>query len=71
MIKVKWRKLVVHAVEVGVAHGLRQAFKHTDHPTREMIADAVETEIWNALDKFLVVEDDALDEFLVVEDDEE
>lgn len=57
-VRVKWRKLLAHAVEVGVDRGVRYAHKYTDTPTREMIKDSVETEIWSALGQFLVVEDD-------------
>lgn len=37
--------LLVEAVEVGVRCGYRRAFKHTEHPTEEVIFSALEDAI--------------------------
>lgn len=58
MIRVRWRKLLEWQMEVGIARGVSKAYKHTDDPTREMIAESVEHAVWEAIDEFLVVEDD-------------
>ena len=42
-------EVVSRAVEEGVGFGLNRAFKHVDNPSRELIAEAVEREVMNAL----------------------
>lgn len=41
-LKAKVYPLLCEAIEAGVAYGLTRAHKHTDTPTREQIAEAVE-----------------------------
>lgn len=36
-------------VEAGVAYGVRRAFKHTDTPSQEAIAEEVEQAVLNAI----------------------
>lgn len=49
--------IVSRAIEEGAAGGVNRAYKHTDTPSREHIAEQVVTYVMNALDE--VVDYDA------------
>lgn len=42
------------AVEIGVAHGLRRAYKHTDAPTDDEIIDAIRRAVMDTLGEVIV-----------------
>lgn len=54
MMRVKERRLMVDCIERGVALGVNKAYKYTDAPSREEIADSVDREVWAAIDEFFV-----------------
>jgi hypothetical protein len=41
------------AIEEGIAHGIRRAYKHTETPTQLDISAAVETAIWNEISEVI------------------
>jgi hypothetical protein len=56
-VKLNAYSIIVDAVEKGVMFGLNRAYKHTDTPSRETIAENVEREIMNILCEIFVFED--------------
>jgi len=61
MILPKDRSLIDEALEEGIAFGLRNGFKHTDDPPTDQtllyVAECLEREIWNALDRRFSISD--------------
>lgn len=49
ILRAKVYPLLVEAIEAGVAYGLNRAHKHTDTPTREQIAEAIEQAVMNEM----------------------
>lgn len=56
MPAVKVYQVIQRAVEEGIAHGYRRAFKHTDSPSEDLVKESIEVEVMNALDEVLVFE---------------
>ena len=50
--------VIMQAVEEGAFYGVRRAYKHTDTPSQDAIADAVRQAVVNALCEVLVFEDE-------------
>ncbi len=48
-IRINAYSIIAEAVEVGAALGVNRAYKHTDKPDREAIANAVSEAIMGAL----------------------
>jgi len=48
-MKVKTYRVLLHAVEEGVAYGWQRAHKHTDTPSDDDIKERIETEVLNAI----------------------
>lgn len=44
------------AVEIGIAHGLRRAYKHTDAPTDDQIIETIRRAVMETLDEVIVWE---------------
>ena len=57
-VRVKAYDVVQRAVEEGARYAANRAFKHTDRPTPENIADVCEREVMNALCEVLEFGDD-------------
>lgn len=60
-MKFKAYALIARAIEEGIECGLHCAHKHTEMPTREMLAEHIEREIMNALDLVLDFDDEGDD----------
>ena len=54
--KVKIYPVLAEAVETGVAYGLNRAYKHTDTPTRETMAEVITTAVLHELCERLEVD---------------
>ena len=50
--------LLVAAIEAGVAYGLHRAYKHTDAPTREQMAEALEQAVINEILERFEIDDE-------------
>jgi len=55
-IKINAYEIVARAVETGAAMGVSRAYKYSDAPTHDAIANSVEEEVMNALSDVLVFE---------------
>ena len=55
-LRVKVYPVLCEAVERGVAYGLNRAYKHTETPTREQIAEAVEHAVLHEICEWFDVE---------------
>ena len=58
VIRVNVYRVVSDAVEVGALRGVRRAFKHTERPSDEAIAEAVENAVMGALCEVLEFSDE-------------
>lgn len=58
-MKARMRVVIERAIEEGIGFGLNRAFKHTDNPTREAIAAALEIAIMGSIDEVVSFEKDA------------
>ena len=52
-MKPDYYAIISRAIEEGIQFGLNRAYKHTDTPSREEIADALETAILDQLCEFI------------------
>lgn len=52
-MRVRTRIVIERAIEEGIGYGLQRAYKHTDNPNREALAEAISMAIANALDEVL------------------
>lgn len=52
-IAVNLYSLIERAVEEGLNHGYRRAFKHTNNPLEEVIKEHIHREIMNALTEII------------------
>ena len=52
-VRINAYKVVADAVERGCMRGMHRAYKHTDEPSRAMIAEACEAEVMNELSEIL------------------
>ena len=57
-IRVDAYRVVSDAVEVGALRGVRRAFKHTDKPSQEAIAEEVENAVMSSLCEYLKFHED-------------
>ena len=57
-MKPRVRTLLEHCIEVGIQGGLRRAYKHSDEPSEEAIAEDVEHYIWLMIDESFVFDKD-------------
>lgn len=57
-VRVDAYAVVARAVEEGASYGVRRAFKHTDKPEQNYIAQEVESAIMNALCEVLKFSED-------------
>ena len=55
-LRVRVYPVLCEAVERGVAYGLARAYKHTETPTREQIAEAVEHAVLHEICEWFDVE---------------
>lgn len=58
-VRVRTYEVIRRAVEEGSQRGISRAFKHTDAPSRELIAQAVEDAIMGELCDVLAFEEPA------------
>ena len=49
-MQVNTRAVMERCIENGIQAGLRRAFKHTDTPSQEVIAESIDRYIWLELD---------------------
>jgi len=57
-IRVDAYRVVSDAVEAGALRGVRRAFKHTDKPSQEAIAQEVENAVMGSLSEYLKFPED-------------
>ena len=57
-VKFKAWQVISTAVEEGAAHGVHRAYKYTDHPSENTIAESVESEVMNSLAEVIDFDDD-------------
>lgn len=60
-MKIKVYDILSDRVDAGIAFGLNRAFKHTDHPTREQLADDLHLNIMVSIDEIFSFEDECDD----------
>ena len=53
-VRINVYAVVEDAVEIGAAHGLRRAYKHTDAPTDDEIIDAIRRAVMDTLGEVIV-----------------
>lgn len=49
VVRVNAYAVIARAVEEGVVYGISRAHKHTDHPSREELREAIEQAVLNDL----------------------
>jgi len=52
-LQFKEYEIIARAVEEGVKFGLMHAYKHTESPTQESLAECVERDVMAALDEVI------------------
>lgn len=57
-MKARLRVVLDRAIEEGIAYGLNRAYKHTEKPTREQIAEQLDIAIWGSIDEVVSFEDE-------------
>lgn len=57
-MKPKFYPILTDCIERGVQFGLNRAYKHEDNPSREVIAQIIESEILNQLHEYFVFDNE-------------
>ncbi len=53
VVRVRLYPVIARAVAEGVGWGISRAHKHTDKPSRDVLAENIEREVMNALSEIL------------------
>lgn len=53
-VRINVYAVIDDAVEIGVAHGLRRAYKHTDAPTDDQVIEAIRQAVMETLGEVIV-----------------